>query len=356
MSLKKICYKSGLMFVIFITTSAMLILLTNSITYHLKDSKPFSFLSKDYVLLQTLFADDETNSALISSIDDYSDASFAAEDYSSHGGFAIWFDEGYETEFATENGRFFETSDFEKRSNVAVVNIKADNDIIERDGDRFLIMDDKEYLIIGEFSAPQSNYRNKWYISLASENLKNDTVTGTIIFDGRDNIYEYANNICEDISQRNMDANVGFEPNRGALGTVLSDVAYKGVLVLYLLLIFLVFINTFAVASTWINSRRMELSVRCMCGAEKKNVICDLILEYYVIIDISFVAGLIIDIIFMTICDFTPIRDTIGIMFGEHIYLMGAAAGLVLVLVSGIIPVLSKLGDTFHQEIAEGLS
>lgn len=355
MSFNKICYRSRLMFVIFITTSAMLILLGNSISYHLKDAKPFEFISSSFVNVMAFEVENETNDMLIDLVDDNTEGGFVAEKYSSHGGYAIWFDDEYDADFKMESGRFFSSSDFENRSNVAVVNTDGNFDSKVRGSDKYLILEGEEYQIIGEFKAPTSQYVNEWYVSLASANMKDSKLTGSFILDSNGDNIACAEKICTELRNRNESAEIGYRPYQGLFWGTMGDQQYRAVLILYVILVTLVFVNVFAVASTWINSRRREMSVRCMCGAEWKDSIRLIFIEYYVIVGISFAVAVIIDVIFLHVADYMPIKDQIELLFGDNVYPGGLFTGLILVFITGLMPILYKFEASGKEAIVEGL-
>lgn len=200
---------------------------------------------------------------------------------------AFYFNKKY-ANLPMESGRFFKASDFTKDNYVAVVGKGRKNEIYINDRQKYITVNEKEYLVLGIIGYQDSTVIDD-YIFV---NMLTATERSMSLY----LIDYYTSNVnTEDVTERgvNMLIESGVEATIMTMGENYSESIMPSFVSARWFIALLVgcFICLVLVSVQWINYQKDEFCIRRLIGASVKNIVYLIIGKYLAIAIAAFIVG-----------------------------------------------------------------
>lgn len=376
-SLKCIFCKSQFMLVIFTAVAVLCILTGTAFQTERESARPLPFLSDEFIRVQIWHPDNMKESDLIQIMRAQGEHFFLAKEYPVKNGYAVFFDDPSLFRLQITEGRNFTEDDFREERRVALVGEESgengdgqeDDLITVRGGREYLVLNGREYRVIGHYE--QENVRSgaDWYISMSTPEAEEEPAEGTYLYDAaavsgtgvtdngaesRAGKIEAAAVSCD--SGASVEAVKGMSAEGRASGGMTTN--FSSMILLVLLTVLLVFLNSFPVCFYWLGTHRREIAVRKMSGAGNHRIVLWLMKEFTVLLLISFSAGLVLSVLFLKMVPLLAVpamAESVRLMFGRGISPEGAAAGFLFLLAAGLLNMGVTMRSFRSRQIARSL-
>lgn len=332
----------------------MLALLGSALFLNSGTVKDLDFLSDDYYKLE-IYCDNVTVENLTSFVGKEKDYMLLKE-YPAKHGYSVSYNNSDLFGVNIKSGRIFNSEDFTSGKNTAIVN-EVYRKYLNIEGNQ-VIIDGEKYEIIGTFETKGGiNGDTRWFVSMHADDFKNDYAYGIFICDS---INGHAKGIASLIAKK-IDKISGNMP-KYALG--MSDEGeeisstgtnFQVMLGLFMLVIVLVAVNSFAACSYWVNERNEEVAVRKLCGANNMEARNFIFKEFFEIILSAFIIGAAASELILKAAALTPVKNSVFLMMGSNISIAGVIIGLLLEAGIGLICITNALKKNDENQIVEVL-
>lgn len=252
-------------------------------------------------------------------------------------GKAIYFNEKQKDIPHMVSGEYFKEENFISDEPVAVVGKDVlKYSAIEKNGERYFEYENIQYKIIGVMG-----YENRssisdleFIINLNAYVLNPNSVISesNYLIDSKSdiNIFE---SFIKGINNLGLEINYEIMPNDNNkldFNYFLENSSY--IIIIFILMIFLVFINVFNITLQWIERKKKQIGIKKALGGTNAKIAFEIILEYQFLALISFVLGIVLYIV--------VIKSKVISIFNADIYLI---ATLMTYIFSSIIALMVSL-------------
>lgn len=255
-------------------------------------------------------------------------------EYTFSGGFGVLFKGSYEPKPPLIEGRFINRDDIEKHKKVIVIG-KALVDKCTREGNNlYFIHENQPYEVIGIMGSKnkESGLDSQYYFNFSS--LVNDeinfTLDGTYFLDAGENTRMLYNRIEKKVKLIDPSAQMETEiENKKAVPLYRVIMDEKESFKIIIAVVIVLALNTINTTRNWLESRKTELAVRKMVGINNKSLILRVIVQYEIVITVSFFIGFIL---------YSSIIATKLISFLDgQVYFISSIIGYMFCLIVGLI-------------------
>lgn len=290
--------------ILFFTSVSVMITLTFSSFFH--DLKRYSihpdFLSDKcikFTVYQTESPQAVVIKQIINELNNLSDKYILYKNFDGNFGKAVYFNNTNAFHPQIISGRTLTENDFKQGTNTAIIKSGQEELCSYREGNYFFTVNNNEYKVVGIYK-DENEYINPdsmSYINLIYDS--GDIFTGNFILDA----YEKTDSIYKELSSflKNINPEAEIHPvktDTNTSDTIFQLLSQRGIIIfLMVLTLLLLILNTFHSTFNWITSRKKEIAVRRLVGANELNIKLLLLKDYIIIISYSYILGLILSII-----------------------------------------------------------
>lgn len=256
-------------------------------------STPSDFLSKEYLDFNiNKFEDVDINlKDITNQISSYDNTLIYKVENSSNSK-GIYYSKNYIFKLNLKEGRIFNQNDFKYNTNTVLISSNILNKIEIKDGKRCILHNNNYYEVIGVYqkSSNKINLDSDYYFNLlAKNNFNYSDIDGNFLLDTDEyNIMS----IFESIGYININKRMNDNNFIEKLEKVMSVQCIN--IITVVLIILLIFLSTIGTTTSWVESRKNELMIRFLSGANYNMIKRMLVKEYIYLITCSFIIGYII--------------------------------------------------------------
>lgn len=250
-------------------------------------------------------------------------------------GKAIYFNSDKKVKPNMISGKYFDNKDCVSEDPLAIVGKDVLKTTKEIDGQRYFEYENVKYKVIGVMG-----YENRkslcdlsFIVNLNGyiKNTKSFTAQGNYLIDSLNDKKETPNifidklkKIDKNINVKNLDSNVG----------LLSNFIHEGinVSIIFIVVIFLIFINVFNITLQWIDSKKKSIGIKKALGGTNFKISLEIITEYQLLALISYIIG---TLLYMAIIKLRLIS-----IFNADLYLLSS---FITFIFSSVIAFLTSL-------------
>lgn len=250
---------------------------------------PTNYVSKNYSSFSMIPNSNKTN-LLINSINKHSSHYFLLKNDDSN--ILGVYDHGESFHPKMIRGKSLTKEDYENKSNVIIIDQSLVSDCIKKGSTSYYIYDSQSYKVIGVFETQHkvANHHNAHaYYNLVSKNIlsseQHNSINRTYFLEAG----HYSASIMKKISNKGL-----LDISQITSGRSIHDrlesvfLSQYNIVSCLLLILLMMFFNSISMIMNWIESRKKEVSIRCYCGATKKQIYTLFIKQYMIIFHITF--------------------------------------------------------------------
>lgn len=356
-------YKAKSLIVIFVAIAMLFTLGGMAYVNNREKQRLLPWLSEHYSVISLTQNDEEKplldKQKLIKSLSHEEKDYLLMKQYVMTNVYAVYDTTGKLFQLKLKEGRGFTRKDYMTGSNTAVISSLSEKDCVKRDGSLWWEHQQKWYRVIGIYDG-KGKYGDEIssnYINLTSQNLSEDVLDGTYVYDTNFKTEEHVKRFSEKIMKRYpgvvLDSSVYGDSSSQELSN--KGTNFNAMFLLLLMTAFLVLLNSFTVCQNWIQARKKEIGVRRMVGAEKADIYRWILKTYFVLMAGSFVGGVLCVRIFLKTASNLPVAHSVQMMFGDKISGMSIVLGFGMVSVLSILVLLITLSQYYKKEIVGNL-
>lgn len=189
-----------------------------------------------------------------------------------------------------KDGRFFDETDFVSRQNLAVVGSKFNENIVEKDDNKYMIFNDIEYKIIGIMGYNQESKIDRACFLTLNETLLNSP--GTFAIDGKNSfdVQNSYNSITE-----NLEESLQIDREINSINRFFELEKYN--LTMFCMLIISLLLTTISISLYWIKKRNRKIAILRLVGYSDIRIILNIVSRFLKLIHIAILFGFAIGII-----------------------------------------------------------
>lgn len=234
-----------------------------------------------------------------------------------------------EFDVSLKEGRSFSKEDFVTMRNVALVSEEQLSMCAERDGIRYISVQDEPYEVIGVFSRSRNRINPDAYVYYNLNTLKSSSlIKGQYAVDAGAETVDLFDEIVNDF-QIQLIYSADELTFSGRLRTAISS--QQMAVLPFILVVAMILLNSINISFNWLDKRRQELSARRICGATVNDLFRLLSKDYFMLVTFSYIIGLVASIALAQIALVQAIGVDFSIVTIMLSYLMTMIAGTISV-------------------------
>lgn len=285
--MKQFFYKSGLMTAVLIMASMVFVL--SAVAYFNQKNlyKPLEQMTDDYAVA---YGKTESLADLCKGWQKDEETDFKVRGMKLTDGCALQW--GSDPEFPLTEGRLFDTGDYEKGTDTALIREDIEALCEKRNGKLYITIGDEEYEVIGKYREKNStDDRNSRYIvNLYAKNLP--VSEGQYLFyDGGADSLSRLQSAGEKQGSK-LSCKRASEASEIINKNILADAS--GILTILLLAGIFVLMNIFSGIYVWLQGRKKEIVLRKMAGAARGQIYGWLLRDFFLFFTGSFAVAVIL--------------------------------------------------------------
>lgn len=230
------------------------------------------------------------------------------------------------------SGRLFTKEDFDMQRNCLLVRKDVKNQCIKKNGTLFYRYKDTEYEVIGVYE--DKMYRSvtsvKYIFNMKAKALADNNKWNFGFFD--------AGQRSEECINKSLEYTVFGSNAMKSENVIGSNV--KFMILLYIAVALLVFLNVFSATVNWMRGKNKELAVRSLVGASPTRLYTWIFVNYLMHVSLSCILGMLLVKLFLVIINIIDVSPSLVMMFGNHFYLSGIVVAFLAVILIGSIVIL----------------
>lgn len=273
-----------------------------------------------------------------------------------HEGYALYYSGKTDTGLQIVEGKNFSKNDFLEGKDCILVNALLKDDCVKKKDKWYFDYNNKQLEVNGFFSG-KDKYGNKlrdFYVCYTAQCLGKDLYT-TYVYDSQGMPMDDFADIKQMIEDRYQGVVIEAVANDST-----DAIEYIGqadnaaeMIRLWFLAAFFVILNSFSVCRNWIESKKVEIAIRRMVGAGRRQINAWIYKSFCSILLVSFLLGVLLSKAFLTFTRILPVYDSTLLMFGGQLNLEGIFGGAILLFAIGSLVIEITLRQTRRKELAE---
>lgn len=213
--------------------------------------------------------------------------------YSGFNGSAIYFNSNPKYKPNIIEGRYFNLEDFNVDTPIAVVGKSIFNNLTVENGEKYLMLDNIKYKVIGVMGGNSSFVNNRFIINLNSYDMNNNVINKETFYqleitDRNKNIID---NLIYDSKNIDTSAKILKDSSLSIVNPINGYIKSRMYYIMFVMIAFI--ISTINITSFYMLKRKNEIGVLKAIGIKNIRIFFKIFLQYEIVILSSFSVGLL---------------------------------------------------------------
>ncbi|SES77307.1 ABC transporter permease [[Clostridium] polysaccharolyticum] len=345
-------HRTGLLFAIFIMVAMLFSLCSIAIVNNRHIEKILPILSEHYAVIQNSGNETIPLSKYRDAFEDMEKGYTSGVLFSDGHNRALYSSDKTLEKLPMASGRIFEKSDYVTKADVVLIREDMKTLCESREGKQYYRYNGAEFRVVGIYKDRKHSdiTSAKCIFNLWSKSLGQFTEWSAGFFDtGEDSLQVLGN--LKSFSKLELE----YYSVQSEKGDVFSDVVdnLKFMLMLYIGVAMLVFLNVFLATSNWLSGKQKEIAIRKMVGACKRQIYVWLTGSFLSLVILSVFIGALLVKLILVVINTWDISPSMVLMFGDSLSWSGIFVTLAMILGIGLLIILCTLKWQLEKEIIQ---